>query len=108
MAAPQITSIPSSATSDRGQHYKSYSKQLSHFKVYDAFHSTKSARVCAQTIGAAICAYALSTRKCNYRFLDIQIISNKLGVATVVYRAAPSYSDVYMSTYLWNIGVLFV
>ncbi|GBN47524.1 hypothetical protein AVEN_183473-1 [Araneus ventricosus] len=86
--------IPFSATSDRWQQEKSYSKQLSHFKVYDAFHSTKSARACAQTIVAAICAYASSTRKCNYRFLDIQIISNNLGVARVVHRAAQSYSDV--------------
>ncbi|GBN79278.1 hypothetical protein AVEN_223687-1 [Araneus ventricosus] len=30
-----------------------------------------------------------------HRFLDIQIISNKLGVAPVVHRAAPSYSGVY-------------
>ncbi|GBM05730.1 hypothetical protein AVEN_55825-1 [Araneus ventricosus] len=52
--------------------------QLSQFKVYDTFystksmphfHSTKPARACAQTIGAAICAYALSTRKCNYASL---------------------------------------
>ncbi|GBM55501.1 hypothetical protein AVEN_264871-1 [Araneus ventricosus] len=80
--------------------------QLSQFKVYDTFHSAKSvmhfiaqksACACAQTIGAAICAYARSTRKCNYRFHDIQIISNKLGVAPVVHRAAASYSDVYKS-----------
>ncbi|GBN74059.1 hypothetical protein AVEN_242893-1, partial [Araneus ventricosus] len=30
-----------------------------------------------------------------HRFLDIQIISNKLGVAPVEHRATPSYSDVY-------------
>ncbi|GBN99525.1 hypothetical protein AVEN_46564-1 [Araneus ventricosus] len=71
--------------------------QLSQFKVYDTFHSTKSARACAQTIEAAICTYARSKRKCNYRFLDIQIISNKLEVAPVVHRAEPSYSDVYKS-----------
>ncbi|GBN24765.1 hypothetical protein AVEN_120448-1 [Araneus ventricosus] len=86
--------IPLSATADRWQHQKSYSKQLSHFKVYDAYHSTKTERAWAQTIGAAICAYASSTRKYNYRFLDIEIISNKLGFARVVHRAAQSYSDV--------------
>ncbi|GBM31666.1 hypothetical protein AVEN_101284-1 [Araneus ventricosus] len=31
----------------------------------------------------------------EHRFLDIQIISNKLGVAPVAHRATPSYSDVY-------------
>ncbi|GBM20808.1 hypothetical protein AVEN_108257-1 [Araneus ventricosus] len=30
-----------------------------------------------------------------HRFLDIQIISNKLGVAPVAHRATPSYCDVY-------------
>ncbi|GBM92530.1 hypothetical protein AVEN_177959-1 [Araneus ventricosus] len=29
-----------------------------------------------------------------HRFLDIQIISNKLGIAPVAHRATPSYSDV--------------
>ncbi|GBM14782.1 hypothetical protein AVEN_10789-1 [Araneus ventricosus] len=42
MAAPQITSIPSAATSDRCQYYNSYSKQFYHRKVYVRFHSTKS------------------------------------------------------------------
>ncbi|GBN41816.1 hypothetical protein AVEN_45711-1 [Araneus ventricosus] len=50
-------------------------------KVCDRFHSTKSMthfiaqkpeRACAQTMEAAICAYARSTRWCNYRFHDIQ------------------------------------
>ncbi|GBO34583.1 hypothetical protein AVEN_271729-1 [Araneus ventricosus] len=63
------------------------SKSMTHF----------IARACAQTIGAAICTYARSTRKCNYRFLDIQIISDKLGVAPVVHCAGPSYSDVFKS-----------
>ncbi|GBN82388.1 hypothetical protein AVEN_39372-1 [Araneus ventricosus] len=100
MAAPQIASISSSITSVRWQHYNSYNKQLSHFKVYDRFHSTKPARACAQTMGTAICAYARSTRKCNYRFLDIQVISNKLGVTPVVHRDAPSYSAMHISQYL--------
>ncbi|GBO23971.1 hypothetical protein AVEN_232144-1 [Araneus ventricosus] len=30
-----------------------------------------------------------------HRFLDIQITSNKPGVAPVAHRASPSYSDVY-------------
>ncbi|GBN30604.1 hypothetical protein AVEN_212452-1 [Araneus ventricosus] len=50
-------------------------------------HNSKSmTHFIAQTIGAAICAYASSTWKCNYRFLDIQIISNKLRVAPVVHN----------------------
>ncbi|GBM96647.1 hypothetical protein AVEN_240959-1 [Araneus ventricosus] len=75
------------------------STPVSQFKVYDTFHSTKPARACAQTIRAAICAYARSTRKCNYRFLDIQIISNKLGDTPVVI-VAPSYSVMHISQYL--------
>ncbi|GBM77869.1 hypothetical protein AVEN_24618-1 [Araneus ventricosus] len=63
------------------------------FKLYDVFLSPQPARACALTMGAAICTYARSTRKFNYRFLDIQIISHKLGVAPVVHSAAPSYSD---------------
>ncbi|GBN71335.1 hypothetical protein AVEN_190770-1 [Araneus ventricosus] len=90
MAAPKIPSIRYSAIFPRWQHYNSYSiatlpisKSVMHF--------------IAQAIGAAICAFARSTRKCNYRFLDIQIVSNKLEVAPVVHRDAPSYSDVYKS-----------
>ncbi|GBM80196.1 hypothetical protein AVEN_141659-1 [Araneus ventricosus] len=67
------------------------SKSMTHFIA------TKPAHACAQAIGASFCAYARSTRKCNYRFLDIQIITNKLGNAPVVHRAAPSYCDVYKS-----------
>ncbi|GBL92196.1 hypothetical protein AVEN_91530-1 [Araneus ventricosus] len=33
-----------------------------------------------------------------HRFLDIQIISNKLGVAPVAHRATPSYSE-YINQY---------
>ncbi|GBM11209.1 hypothetical protein AVEN_133936-1 [Araneus ventricosus] len=46
---------------------------------------------------AVISAYARSTWKCNYRFLDIQKVSNKLRIALVVHRAALSYSNVYKS-----------
>ncbi|GBM77867.1 hypothetical protein AVEN_24617-1 [Araneus ventricosus] len=68
------------------------------FKVCDAFLSPKPARACVLTnCVLAICTYARSTRKFNYRFLDIQIILYYLGIASVVHRAAPSYSDAYKS-----------
>ncbi|GBN87598.1 hypothetical protein AVEN_211872-1 [Araneus ventricosus] len=73
----------------------SYSKQFSHFKVYDTSLSTKPARACNNR--------GSNLRKCtqhksrNYRFLDIQIILNKLGVTPVVHRATPFYKSVSTS-----------
>ncbi|GBM81073.1 hypothetical protein AVEN_100539-1 [Araneus ventricosus] len=95
MTAPQITSIPSSAAFGRWQHYSNADLP---FKVYDRFLSTKStAHFITQSLQVlAICAYTRSTWKCNYRFLDIQTISKKLGIAPVVCRAVLSYKSQYL------------
>ncbi|GBL90268.1 hypothetical protein AVEN_130371-1 [Araneus ventricosus] len=109
MAAPKIKSIPSSATFTRWQHDNSYSnaslpiqKPMTHFiaqKACDTFHSTKSmTHFIAQSLHVP--AHHQSGQQsahmhAAHRFLDIQIISNKLGVAPVVHRAMSSYSDVY-------------
>ncbi|GBN43790.1 hypothetical protein AVEN_157411-1 [Araneus ventricosus] len=68
-------------------------------KVYETFHSTKSmTHFIAQSLHVP--AHKQSGQQsahmhAAHRFLDIQIISNKLGVAPVVHRVTPSYSDVY-------------
>ncbi|GBN97764.1 hypothetical protein AVEN_225140-1 [Araneus ventricosus] len=82
--------------------------QLSQFKVYDTFHSTKpvthftARKVYDHFIAQSlhVPAYHQSGQQsahmhAAHRFLDIQIISNKLGVAPVAHRATPSYADVY-------------
>ncbi|GBM91640.1 hypothetical protein AVEN_107748-1 [Araneus ventricosus] len=107
MAAPNIRSIPSSATFTRWQHDNSYSnaalpiqsdtfhstKPVTHFtarKVYDHFIA-QSLQVPAHHQSGQQSAHMHAA----HRFLDIQIISNKLGVAPVAHRATPSYCDVY-------------
>ncbi|GBN62072.1 hypothetical protein AVEN_185879-1 [Araneus ventricosus] len=68
---------------------KKTSEMIEH-EVYDAFHSTKPESACEQTIGAES-----ADMHAAHRFLDIQIISNKLGAAPVAHLATPSYFDVY-------------
>ncbi|GBM80188.1 hypothetical protein AVEN_141655-1 [Araneus ventricosus] len=94
MAAPQITSIPSSATFGRWQHYNSYSiAALQIQEVYDTFHSTKFVtHFTAQKSITHFIAQSLHVpahqqsgqqsahMHAAHRFLVIQIISNKLGV----------------------------
>ncbi|GBL94456.1 hypothetical protein AVEN_235571-1 [Araneus ventricosus] len=66
------------------------------FKVYDHFIAQSLHAPAHTQMGGnnlRICTQH------NYRFLDIQIILNELGVAPVVHRAAPSYSDVYKSVF---------
>ncbi|GBM39968.1 hypothetical protein AVEN_142243-1 [Araneus ventricosus] len=118
MAAPNIRSIPSSATFTRWQHDNSYSSpNQTQFKACDTFHSTKSmthfhstkpvTHFTARKVYEHFIAQSLHVpahhqsgqqsahMHAAHRFLDIQIISNKLGVAPVAHRATPSYCDVY-------------
>ncbi|GBM40693.1 hypothetical protein AVEN_159667-1 [Araneus ventricosus] len=79
--------------------------QLSQFKVCDTFHSTKTmTHFIAQSLHVPAHkqsgqhmprVYAAMHMHAAHRFLDIQIISNKLGVAPLEHRATPSYSNVY-------------
>ncbi|GBL65967.1 hypothetical protein AVEN_199930-1 [Araneus ventricosus] len=87
-------------------YYNSYSNTaLPIQKVYDTFHSTKSVthfteqclHVPAHKQSGQQSAHIHAAHGYNYRFLDIQMLSNKLGVAPVVNRAAPSYSLMYKS-----------
>ncbi|GBO17224.1 hypothetical protein AVEN_14486-1 [Araneus ventricosus] len=87
------------------------SKSMTHFiaqKACDTFHSTKSmTHFTARKVYDHFIAQSLHVpahhqsrqqsahMHAAHRFLDIQIISNKLGVAPVAHRATPSYSDVY-------------
>ncbi|GBN34314.1 hypothetical protein AVEN_119938-1 [Araneus ventricosus] len=64
------------------------------FKVYDHFIAQSLHMPAHTQMGGN--NLRICTQR-NYRFLDIQIISNKLGVAPVFHRAVPSYSDVYKS-----------
>ncbi|GBN04011.1 hypothetical protein AVEN_257597-1 [Araneus ventricosus] len=69
------------------------SKPVTHFaarKVYVHFIA-QSLHVPAHQQSGQQSAHMLAA----HRFLDIQVISNKLGVAPVARRATPSYSDVY-------------
>ncbi|GBM29466.1 hypothetical protein AVEN_255849-1 [Araneus ventricosus] len=68
-------------------------KSVTHFtarKVYDHFIA-QSMHVPAHHQSGQQSAHMHAA----HRFLDIQIISNKLGDAPVAHRATPSYSDVY-------------
>ncbi|GBN55327.1 hypothetical protein AVEN_28813-1 [Araneus ventricosus] len=86
-AAPSYSDVYGSTTTPAAT-------QLSQFKVYDTFDSTKSmTHFIAQSLHVPAhkqsrqqSSYARSTRKYNYRFLAIQTISNNLGVAPVVLR----------------------
>ncbi|GBM96697.1 hypothetical protein AVEN_171873-1 [Araneus ventricosus] len=69
------------------------SKPVTHFtarKVYDHFIA-QSLQVPAHHQSGQQSAHMHAA----HRFLDIQIISNRMGVAPVAHRATPSYSDVY-------------
>ncbi|GBM20977.1 hypothetical protein AVEN_9682-1 [Araneus ventricosus] len=69
------------------------SKPVTHFtarKVYDHFIA-QSLQVPAYHQSGQQSAHMHAA----HRFLDIQIISNKLGVAPVAHRATPPYCDVY-------------
>ncbi|GBM72072.1 hypothetical protein AVEN_266493-1 [Araneus ventricosus] len=115
MAAPNIRSIPSSATFTRWQHDNSFSNaalpiqsDTFHSTKSDTFHSTKPVtHFTARKVYDHFIAQSLQVpahhqsgqqfahMHAAHRFLDIQIISNKLGVAPVTHRATPSYCDVY-------------
>ncbi|GBO28204.1 hypothetical protein AVEN_145788-1 [Araneus ventricosus] len=77
------------------QHFSSPNSQVCDAfhstKVYDAFHSIKPARASAHQQSGQQSAHMHAA----HHFLDIQIISNKLGVVPVDHHATPSYSDVY-------------
>ncbi|GBM35806.1 hypothetical protein AVEN_43501-1 [Araneus ventricosus] len=71
----EVHATPTFSSTTRRQHQKSHqfhhllhspdgspttpTAELSQFRVCDTFQRTKPSRACAQTIGAAICAYAL-------------------------------------------------
>ncbi|GBM60547.1 hypothetical protein AVEN_274325-1, partial [Araneus ventricosus] len=87
------------------------SKPMTHFiaqKACDTFHSTKPVthftapkvydHFIAQSLHVPVhhqSGQQSAHMHAAHRFLDIQIISNKLGVAPVAHRATPSYSNVY-------------
>ncbi|GBN52537.1 hypothetical protein AVEN_165560-1 [Araneus ventricosus] len=91
-------------------------------KAYDTFHSTKpvthftACKVYDHFIAQSrqVPAHHQSGQQsahmhAAHRFLDIQIISNKLGVAPVAHHATPSYSDVILANIcLWTLGIPFV
>ncbi|GBM34664.1 hypothetical protein AVEN_122058-1 [Araneus ventricosus] len=69
------------------------SKPVTHFtvrKVHDHFLAQSLHAPARQHSGQQS-----AHMQAAHSFLDIQIISNKLGVAPVANRATPSYSDVY-------------
>ncbi|GBN67831.1 hypothetical protein AVEN_213657-1 [Araneus ventricosus] len=92
MAARQLLQQRSSPNSKPVTHFTAQ-KSMTHFtarKVYDHFIA-QSLLVPAHHQSGQQSAHMHAA----HSFFDIQIISNKLGVAPVAHRATASYSDVY-------------